>query len=383
MNKPTLNTFAVHTIIMLCLLASMPVGRGADRSKDLVILDAQGVQNLGIESQVVSFQDFNETLFALGRIQAKPGGHAYVSSRIAGRLIEITAHEGDFVKKGEPVARVESRQAGNPPPTMTLKAPISGLVVESILHLGEPVEPDKAILEIIDLREAYAVAKVPEDKISSIHPDTLAQISIPALPDQSLVGTWVRFGTRADASNATLDTLFLVKDPLQQIRPDMRVEFTLLLETREQVMSVPKEALQGDPYQPFVFVRDFELPNAFLKAPVVTGAQSNTHVEILSGLFPGDQVVTRGAYPLAFAGSGGISLKEALDAAHGHEHNEDGSEMTATQRAAKEAEKAGTQGATHLGPLTWFLGILCLIQWILLAFKAKRPTQAKPINKVT
>ena len=50
-------------------------------------------------------------------------------------------------------------------------------------------------------------------------------------------------------------------------------------------------------------------------------------VEIMSGLLPGDKVVTRGAYSLAFAGGGSVSLKEALDAAHGHEHAADGSEL--------------------------------------------------------
>jgi cobalt-zinc-cadmium efflux system membrane fusion protein len=57
-------------------------------------------------------------------------------------------------------------------------------------------------------------------------------------------------------------------------------------------------------------------------------------VEIIDGLMPGDEVVTRGSYSLGFAGSsGGPSLKEAMDAAHGHEHNEDGSEKTADNHA--------------------------------------------------
>src|SRR5690606_14217382 len=56
----------------------------------------------------------------------------------------------------------------------------------------------------------------------------------------------------------------------------------------------------------------------------------------------GDEVVTRGSYSLGFAGAGGgPSLKEALDSAHGHEHNEDGSEMTADQKAA------GTANGDH------------------------------------
>jgi len=58
-------------------------------------------------------------------------------------------------------------------------------------------------------------------------------------------------------------------------------------------------------------------------------------VEILSGLLPGDKVITRGAYSLAFAGGGSVSLKEALDAAHGHEHAADGSELKPGESGAK------------------------------------------------
>jgi len=63
-------------------------------------------------------------------------------------------------------------------------------------------------------------------------------------------------------------------------------------------------------------------------------------VEITSGLFPADEVVTRGAYSLSFAGASSVSLKEALDAAHGHEHAADGSELTDEQRA-KQHEAVG------------------------------------------
>ncbi|NJM37533.1 MAG: hypothetical protein HC845_06530 [Akkermansiaceae bacterium] len=68
-------------------------------------------------------------------------------------------------------------------------------------------------------------------------------------------------------------------------------------------------------------------------------------VEITNGLFPADEVVTKGAYSLSFAGGGsGISLKEALDAAHGHEHAEDGSELTPEKKAEMEAKKRATAG---------------------------------------
>ena len=66
-------------------------------------------------------------------------------------------------------------------------------------------------------------------------------------------------------------------------------------------------------------------------------------VEITSGLLPGDEVVTRGAYSLAFAGKGSVRLKAALDAAHGHEHNEDGSEL----KPGEKSREARGEGDEH------------------------------------
>ncbi|MCP5541432.1 MAG: efflux RND transporter periplasmic adaptor subunit [Akkermansiaceae bacterium] len=297
----------------------------------LVILDENGVRNLGIETAEVLETDFEDSVFAVGRIESIPLRRGVVSSRISGRIVELLVQEGDLVEKDQVLVRVESRQPGDPPPVIDIRAPIAGLVTDSHVRIGEPVEPDKEMLDITDLAEVYAVARVPEDRAGRLKPGTRAHIRVAALPDEAFEGELLRFGTAADRESGTLDALFKMPNESGRLRPDMRAEFSIVLGKRDAVMAVPREALQGDPANRVVFVRDFELPNAFVRAPVQIGPRNDRFVEIVNGLFPGDEVVTRGAYGLAFAGGGGISLKEALDAAHGHEHNADGSEMTAGQ----------------------------------------------------
>ena len=93
-----------------------------------------------------------------------------------------------------------------------------------------------------------------------------------------------------------------------------------------------------------------------------TEAKAAEQVEVRDSLgnllADGDKVVTTGAYSLAFAGKGSVSLKEALDAAHGHEHNEDGSEVGKDQKTAGHAEGDGhdhrPSGGTKLSGLTLF-----------------------------
>jgi cobalt-zinc-cadmium efflux system membrane fusion protein len=349
----------------------------AVRKANSVGLTEIEVKNLGIETAAVVPTEFEETIFSLGRIEAISSKRAIVSSRIPGRIVKLGAFEGDVVTAGQEVATIESRQPGNPPPRTTLRAPLGGLVMSTHSSLGEPIEPDTDILEIIDLSEVYAVARVPEDQAGKIRPGTPARIFIPAFPEESFEGELLRFGTTADRASGTIDAIFHLKGLDGHIRPAMRAEFSIVLSSRENVMAVPKEALQGDNVAPFVFVKDFELKNVFVKAPLRVGARNDRFVEVIGGLFPGDEVVTKGAYPLAFAGEGSVSLKDALDQAHGHEHNEDGSELTAAQKSAGEGGDGG--GATDFGPMVMFLGILCVLLAGLLVlslvFRSKSQTE--------
>ena len=318
---------------------------------DTIVLDETGVKNLRIETVEVEETDFEETVFALGRIAEIPERHGVLSSRISGRVIGLEAREGDTVAEDQILVRVESRQPGNPPPVIELKSPIGGLVVESHIRIGEPVEPDKELLDISDLTEVYAIARVPEDQAGKLAPGSKAHIRVSALGDQPLEGVMLRFGTSADRASGTIDAIFKVANPGLKMRPDMRAEFSIVLSQRENVIGIPRSALQGEASKRFVYVKHFDLPNAFIKTPVQVGQMNDRMVEIVTGLFLADDVVTKGAYSLSFAGggAGGVSLKEALDAAHGHEHAEDGGELTPEKKAEMEAKK---QAASGLPPET-------------------------------
>ena len=344
-----------------------------DRAANTVILDEIGGKNLRIEMVPVSEETFESTVFAIGRIEEIPATRSALSSRIAGRIVELNAYIGDEVKAGQVLAKVESRQPGNPPPTIELRALQGGIVVDSHSRIGEPVEPDSDLLDISDRSKLWAVAKIPEPEASGIVPGTKARIRVPALGDEVIEANLTRFGVEANREAGTIEGIFEIDNSNGKLQPGMRVEFSLITGVRKDVMSVPKSAVQGDPTKRVVFVEDFELPNAFVKAPVVLGEQNDTHVEVISGLFPGDEVVTRGSYSLSFAGSGsGMSLKEALDAAHGHEHNEDGSEMTADQKAADDAAKRAASGGGGSVPLwAWLVAGWAAIATIIMLILAQ------------
>ena len=190
-------------------------------------------------------------------------------------------------------------------------------------------EPTAELLDISDRSKLWAVAKIPEKEAAQTDIGTSAYIHIPALGDELIEATLTRFGVEADRQAGTVEGIFELDNSSGKLRPGMRAEFSIVLEMKPFVLSIPRTAIQGDPANRIVFVKDFDLPNAFVRAPVVLGDENSRYIEVLGGLFPGDEVVTQGSYALSFAGGGSsVSLKDALDAAHGHEHNEDGSEIT-------------------------------------------------------
>jgi cobalt-zinc-cadmium efflux system membrane fusion protein len=365
------------TKLFLAALAIPVALQGADarRAANTVVLDDTGVKNLRIETVEVEETTFEETIFSLGRIEHIPIRAGAVSSRISGRVVDLKVSVGDHVQKGSEVARIESRQPGDPPPVISVVAPLSGLVTSTAMQLGKPVEPENSLLEITDLSEVYAVARVPEHQAGKMKPGTVAHIRVTALPDEKFDGELLRFGTAADAKSGTIDAIFRLPNPDLLLRPGMRGEFSVVLGKRDNVTSVPRSAIQGDAASRFVYVKDFDLKNAFVKTAVTVGSMNDRFGEILSGLLPGDEVVTQGSYSLAFAGGGSVSLKEALDAAHGHEHAADGSELKSEQKGGKGGEggaHANEESGSGGGPLAMFSYIVNVILLFLLVVAMRR-----------
>jgi multidrug efflux pump subunit AcrA (membrane-fusion protein) len=344
------NSMSIRSLLFSMALTGAALAAGdPNRAANSVILNEVAVKNLNLTLAEALETDFEDTVFALGRIETYPGKSAVVSTRVAGRAVAVLVEPDQEVAKGEEVVRIESRQPGDPPPTVALNAPLGGLVSKLEIKVGQPVSPESSLMEIVDLSSVHALARVPEHLAHKLKRGQMAHIRVPGFPEDVFESKLEHVGAVADAQTGTLEAVFHVENPDKKLRPGMRAEFSIVTGKREGVMSIPREAVQGDGADRFVYVADYELKNTFVKTPVVLGGQNDRFVEVTSGLLPGDQVVTRGAYALVFAGKGNTSLKEALDAAHGHPHAEDGSELTEEQIKARQAAASGGAAKAGLG----------------------------------
>lgn len=333
------------TAALFLFFTTLPLASAADadaaRRANTVILDATAVANLRLETAVAEPVTFDETVFALGRIEVFPGYRGMVSTRVPGRIVEIRTAPDHPIDEGAIALVLEARQLDGDPPRLNLTAPIAGIVSAIHVALGEPVTPEKPLLEIVDLEVVYAIARVPEHSAARLASGQAARITVAAASPEPFAAEIKHVGTLADPASGTVEAAFRVENPKLLLRPGMRAEFAIVVAQRKDVTAIPRAAVQGEGANRFVYVKDFSIPHAFVKAPVVLGQSNDRLVEIVSGLLPADEVVTRGAYALAFAGGGTVSLKEALDAAHGHAHNADGSEMTDAQRKTAKGAASG------------------------------------------
>jgi cobalt-zinc-cadmium efflux system membrane fusion protein len=162
-----------------------------------------------------------------------------------------------------------------------------------------------------------------------------------------------------NAESGTIDAVFRIGNEDLKLKPGMRAEFSILISEKPGVMLIPREALLGDAGNQFVYVADYEKPGVFSRSAVGVAEVNDQMAEISSGLFPGDKVVTRGNFALQFAGGGKASLKEAMDAAHGHSHGPEGEELEkgedthghAHGTEAAEATSAGTRSGPAVVPI--------------------------------
>lgn len=363
----------MHIRFLIPCLCFAGVISAADpaRKDNTVILDQSSIQNLGIETVEAEETAFEETVFALGRIEVLPGKKAIVSSRIPGRAFSVLALPDQEVDEGEELMWVESRQPGDPPPTVMLSSPMAGVIAKVDITVGQPITPDQSLVEIVDLSTVEASARVPEHLASRLKKGLKAHIRVPGYPDKVFEAELAHVGAYADGESGTIEAAFHVANPDKLLRPEMRAEFNIVVSSREGVMAIPRAAVQGDAASRFVYIKDYELEHAFVKTPIVLGAENHEFTEVKKGLLAGDEVVTRGAYSLAFAGKGSVSLREALDAAHGHPHNEDGSEMTKEQLAAQPDEHGHDHGGGGgWSMMTTFFAASTGLLLVMLAFSA-------------
>jgi membrane fusion protein (multidrug efflux system) len=132
---------------------------------------------------------------------------------------------------------------------------------------------------------------VPEKFLPAIRVGQAIRIKVDAFPGDSFEGKVYAIDPRLDVSGRSLLVRAVVPNGDQRLRPGLFARVTVLLQLKEDALTVPEQAIvpQGD--SQFVFkIMDGKVH----LTKVITGTRRDGRVEIVDGLAAGDQVVTAG-----------------------------------------------------------------------------------------
>jgi len=193
-----------------------------------------------------------------------------------------------------------------------LRAPISGVIVETHAAPGANVNAGEALFKIVDVDTVYVSAIVPEADLPQVRNLSGAELEMPGTDQPRRLQRLISVGRVVDAASRTFPVIYEVDNRDRRIAVNQAVHVRLLTTITNVVPVVPESAIVDDGGRPVIFIQ--EAGETFLRRLVKLGIREGGSVQVLEGVWPGERVVTRGAHLVR------LSAMSSQVPAHGHVH---------------------------------------------------------------
>jgi RND family efflux transporter MFP subunit len=173
-------------------------------------------------------------------------------------------------------------------------SPISGVVAERQVNVGETASAGMPLISVVDISQVRAIANVPAKEAASLRVGRPARV---AGPDGDIPGTVTVVSPAANANATTVEVWVQIANPGERLKPGETARVSIIAETIQNTLVVPASALlNGDEGRQKVMVISSD--SVAHERMVTVGVRQGDRVQILSGVQPGEQVVTSGGLGL-------------------------------------------------------------------------------------
>ena len=243
----------------------------------------------GVRTEVAGPATLNEFVDMGGRVEVTPEGKAEVRAWYPGRILSLRGELGQSVRKGQPMARVESSYSLQ---AYTIPAPISGVIVEKKANVGG-VAGEAPLFVVADPTQLHAEFFVyPRDaeRVRVGQPVEVRSLT----GQQRLMAKVEAVVPTADLVSQTLVAhVHLPATGSNAFRPGMGVEGSFVVGAQPVALAVRTKALQR--------FRDFDVVYArvgetYEVRMLELGRRTPEWTEVLGGLEPGTEYVVDGAF---------------------------------------------------------------------------------------
>jgi membrane fusion protein, copper/silver efflux system len=197
--------------------------------------------------------------------------------------------------------------------TLTLYAPVSGIVVDKKVLQGEAVTPGEELYTIADLSDVWVDAELREVDAASVRVGSAAKIAFTGLPGHDYTARIAYVYPTLQPEARTIKARIVVPNSDGMLKPGMYATVRLSTPSRS-ALTVPSSAIlqTGDRNIVFVGMGNGESTRRLMPHDVVLGSVAGDYTEIISGLEPGQRVVTSAQFLLDSESNLGEVMKSMI-----------------------------------------------------------------------
>lgn len=172
-----------------------------------------------------------------------------------------------------------------------IKNPFAGTLGLRNVSIGDYIQPGQPLVNLEDVSQLKVDFTVPEKYSTQIKVNQKLSVTTDAYEGRSFNGEVYAINPLVDAKTRSLVLRGRIDNQEGLIRPGQFAQVKLVLSTKTDAIFIPEQALIPQPAKQFVFK---VVDGAAQMVPVQTGQRRKGWVEIVDGLAAGDVVITGG-----------------------------------------------------------------------------------------
>ena len=187
----------------------------------------------------------------------------------------------------------------------TLRAPFDGVVGIRQANLGQYLNTGDAVVTIQSFDPIYVNFTLPQQDLSKLGVGQQVDLRLDAYGDAVFPGKINAINSMVDQATRNIQVQATLQNSDLKLRPGMFAKVSVILPERQPVIALPASSVHYAPYGDSVFIvsdgkdETTGKPNKSVKEQFVKlGPARGDLISVISGVKPGDEVVTSGVFRL-------------------------------------------------------------------------------------
>lgn len=177
-----------------------------------------------------------------------------------------------------------------------IRSPIDGVVTDRPLFAGETAPAGTPLITVMDASSLLAKTHLPEQQAQLLKVGQPASVTVPGL-DEPVSGKVFLVSPALDPGSTTVEVWVKVPNPKGELKAGTPVHVSIVGKTFDKALVIPKEAMVTNPAgKQMVMVVGPD--NVAHQREIQAGVTDGNEIQVVSGLKPGEKVVTSGAYAM-------------------------------------------------------------------------------------